>query len=69
MKYTFVGCGGVYCYPTVRGNKRRNIIMGWIGCPCYEQFFKLYGYHCDDGNGISCADCPLVELARKMNNG
>jgi len=40
--------------------------MGYSGCPCYQQFFTLYGYYCDD---ISCADCPLLEVARQKNQG
>ena len=42
--------------------------MGYSGCPCYQDFFITHGYYCDDDdNGISCADCPLVELARQKS--
>jgi hypothetical protein len=38
--------------------------MGYSGCPCYQKYFLIYGEYCDD---ISCADCPLLEEARKLS--
>ena len=41
--------------------------MGWYGCPCYKQFFLLYGFYCDDDiRGISCENCPLLEVSKEM---
>jgi hypothetical protein len=40
--------------------------MGYQGCPCYRDYFLKYGEYCDR-NGQSCADCPLLEVARKKS--
>ena len=42
--------------------------MGYQGCPCYRDFFLMYGYYCDDRDkNMSCGDCPLAEEARRRN--
>lgn len=38
--------------------------MGWVGCPCYKDYIRMFGHDCDD---ISCADCPLIEIVRRKN--
>ncbi|GHV71750.1 hypothetical protein AGMMS49928_25040 [Spirochaetia bacterium] len=45
-------------------NKRRTEIMGYAGCPCYRDYIRMFGHDCDD---ISCANCPLLEVARRKN--
>ena len=50
--------------------EKGGIIMGYSGCPCYRDYFLMYGRYCDDkNNNVSCSECPLLELARKKNNG
>jgi hypothetical protein len=42
--------------------------MGYSGCPCYREFFMMYGYYCDDDdNNMPCSECPLLEVAREKS--